>query len=257
MEKIYAPTHLPFFECLKQVFVSYPKIYKPVFVLLLVFAGIHLLDVPLHHIYWLVSLVGFIVLFLAGVYLYSGILWIAHSVLAGKAAPSVRDALHHSNGLIFKILGGIILIFLIHAGLWGLSQVMMFYAYQAYMGIISLTLLLVISMLAALFFYFTLPLIILDRLGPFQALKRSAQLVYGHWWYCFGVMFFVFAVVAVIASLGFQIYQYDSHWISAAYDFIILMIVHPLYVTLTLTLLNEIKNVEKNPVKKEVSPSPA
>ncbi|MFL1380346.1 glycerophosphoryl diester phosphodiesterase membrane domain-containing protein [Nocardiopsis protaetiae] len=70
--------------------------------------------------------------------------------------------------------------------------------------------------------YYALPIVVLERLGPFQAMARSWRLSQGHWWRTFGVwaltgvlLFFVSSILATplgIASGVFTFIDPEAGW---------------------------------------------
>src|SRR5699024_12700152 len=49
--------------------------------------------------------------------------------------------------------------------------------------------------------YFAMPIVVLERLGPGQALARSWRLTRGSWWRMFGIVLLTLVLVSVVTML--------------------------------------------------------
>ncbi len=99
-----------------------------------------------------------------------------------------------------------------------------------------------------LYIYFALPLIILDRTGVLLAFEDSLHLVAGNWWRTFIILLpiVILMVLFALVNYGFNSY-YTSHYFFII-DFIYQLLFYPLIISVTLTMLNELKLRKRKPL---------
>ena len=90
-------------------------------------------------------------------------------------------------------------------------------------------------------FYFALPLIVLEKNGVFKSFENSVKLVWGSWWFTFGILLIVHFVVIAIGLLVTSIIPSRDIIILALWNFIFSIFAYPLIISTTLTLLHHLK----------------
>lgn len=131
------------------------------------------------------SLVQFAVFFLGLLVLTSAQIWIAFERWQGRQ-PDLREAFIASRSHILRMAGLIVL-------------------YVVALVLMSIT---VVGIPAAIFFgvawTLAVPVLVIERLGPRAALRRSRALVRGHWWRVVGLAL-VLTFVQLVVAFGFRI----------------------------------------------------
>ncbi len=131
------------------------------------------------------SLLQFAVFFLGLLVLTSAQIWIAFERWQGRQ-PDVRDAFMASRSHLLRMAGLIVL----------------------YVGALALMSVSVIGIPAAIFFgvawALAIPVLVIERLAPRAALRRSRALIRGHWWRVVGLAL-VLTFVQIVVAFGFRL----------------------------------------------------
>jgi len=231
---------LPFWRLVMKIFVAYSRIFKPILILVLLTGLVHLLDIPLQMLYWPVAILGLVVAFLFSIFLYATILWLGHQVLSGHSY-TIEKSFGYAYSRFFPLIGGVLILVLINMGLWVVHVGIGYLGHQLYAHSIFLILLVGLIFFFGVLLFFILPSIIIDGLNPITAVKRSVQLVYGRWWYCFGVLFLVIMLMTAVTSTGAIFHATRHHAYLVVFDFVLFVLGYPLFIAMTLMLLNEVK----------------
>lgn len=240
MEKFFSDKPRPLGQVVKSIFLAYIHIYKPIFVLLVAFSLLHVGDSFIRGMSWPILTAVFVVLLLLGVFLYTAMLKIGNEVLYGEPY-GLYDVVKLARDRLLMILAGVFLLVAIQAVIWLVSYGISFLGVQFYALTIALIVLVSFAFYVMVLVYFVLPLIALEDMNPFAALRKSVGLVYGHWWICFSLIGGMFLMMSLLGTVGVVTQFADHEFFVHLADFLMLMIMTPLYIGLTLVLLHELE----------------
>jgi len=93
----------------------------------------------------------------------------------------------------------------------------------------------------SILFMFYLPLILFDGMGVFDAIKGSCQLVWGHWWFTFALIFIPTLLLVFLTLLFMTLFGKENAFLTTVFDVVVLTIVTPFLQAVILTQFNNLK----------------
>lgn len=167
------------------------------------------------HRLWLV------VIDLASLLFFVGVLWRTHCVIIKKHEPLAEDLSKGTRKLFACLIAGILqcaILFGVSVTIYGVLLV--FQSYQLLFqnnlfGLIFTTLVffgqLMLILYVATLFFFTIPLITIEDNHIFRALERSILLAWNHWWRVFSVQTTPWLVYLVLLIVIRYVFHIDIH----------------------------------------------
>jgi len=228
------------FAIIADSFRSYVQVYKQIFLLTLAVAVLHLLNgfIVLFDPY--VGTVASILITFVGVYFYGAMLYAVQMDFMGEP-KTFLEALTYSKSRYLPMLAGLLIWFLyfILFGVFGFAiGKVATILHIAFFWHVFLS----VAMIYLLFlWYFSMPLIILDKFHALTAFLTSSKLVFMHWWRVCLVMGFVAFVAFALFQIGFYFISFEHPVWLVIYNFILVVVIYPAFITATLLLLNDLK----------------
>ncbi|GAA1083219.1 glycerophosphoryl diester phosphodiesterase membrane domain-containing protein [Nocardiopsis metallicus] len=205
----------------------------------------------------LLSLVGGLITLVGGAILLGLLAAVVAMAVLGRrltvaeAWEAVRGQVGSIIGLAFIKLGMQIImaiVFFIAMMIVVFVAVLLSFAFQSFGAAVAVGLLIVLVGIAAVAapalwiwirLYYAMPLVVLERLGPFQAIARSWRLSQGAWWRTFGYWLLALLIVFVVnlilglpfgVVLGFDVLPYGDYGVvvTAVISYVITVLVYAL-----------------------------
>lgn len=252
----YSSTPLGFWHLVKNCFTSYMPIYKKAWPIILVAAFLMFLEALVQApvvIMW----ITIVIFFLIRAFINAMIFHEGNQALAAHPVPA-HDSYVAAKTKYFSFL----LCFFVLYLLLKLLFLSVFIGIVGTMGIDTSTLayylastppaisswlgwlcwLLAILFFVLLFFVCFAPaLVVTKNLDGIAALKESAELVKWHWWRVLGILAVIFIFIGIVFYFVDIIYPVDSIIIVAIRAFIFTILIYPLIIGTTLTLLHDLQ----------------
>jgi hypothetical protein len=235
-----AMTPLAYHQLIKNSFAAYPFVFKKAWPLFLLAPLPHLI-LPLLFVYnqtfgW-AALFGSI---LFTWYIFAVILFRVSAGLYGTAV-SYTDAFSVAVSRYIKVLGGNVLFFaalliigLAEFSIWLTVDVM--FSSVALMGAF-----IIIDAFLFTLIYFAIPIIVLDKLNVLPAFGHSAILVKRSWFRTFMVLLSILMVIMGLGMFGILLTSTNRMLLLTLFDYVYQLVAYPLIISVTLTLLNDLK----------------
>jgi len=240
MERFFGDKPRPLGQVIKSIFLAYIHIFKPIFVLLVVFASIQFLKIFFQGATGLTLVTVSIVSLLVGIFLYTALLKIGNEVLYSEPY-GLYDVVTLARDRLLMLLAGIVLLSAIQGVIWLVSYGVGLLSAQLYAQALLAILILLAIIYVNVLLYFVIPLIALEGMNPFAALRKSVGLVYGHWWVTFSLVGGMLLITGFLISFGVIAYLELNVIYTSLIDFLVVIIMGPLYFSLTLVLLHELE----------------
>jgi MFS family permease len=205
----------------------------------------------------LLSMLGSLITLVGGAVLLGllaavvGMAVLGRRLTVAEAWEAVRGQVGSIIGLAFVKLGMQIVmavVFFVAMMVVVFVAVLLSFAFQSFGAAIAVGLLVALLGIAAVAapalwiwirLYYAMPLVVLERIGPFQAIARSWRLSQGAWWRTFGYWLLALVIVSVVnlilglpfgVVLGFDILPYGDYGVvvTAAISYVVTVLVYAL-----------------------------
>lgn len=252
----YSSTPLSFGQLIKNCFAGYGPVYKKTWQLIFLAALLIFLTSLVHLPPALLAVMN-VVLLLILAFMNAMILHRGNAGLALQNTPMQESFVVAKNKyfsfLICYVVLSISLVFLVmslfFAALAAIGPDVATLA--AYLGAMPpvlpswlawvFLLMMILFLVLILFLYVAPALVITQKLGAFAAFKQSINLVKGHWWKVLGILLLVHICIGIVFYLVDIFYPVQQPLIEAIRTLIFQVIVYPLPVATTLTLLHDLQ----------------
>jgi len=249
--KILATEPLSFGELLARCFVGYPRVFKNIWYLLLAILVMNLITAFIMR--WNVYVGGtvFILQLLLVLFLFAIALHISQTVLSDKPV-NLQESVAIAKRRYLFLLGGIILLFaimviatMIDFGIFAIGD------WSGLRGL-AFVIALIFSIFAGLIFYFSLPLIVLERHRILRNFEKSAKLFLNNPWRIAGVFIVIHFLTMLLTVAGmYFIHGPGFSPMYIVYSLLVQFFIYPLLFVTILVLLHDanLRLARKNEIK--------
>lgn len=235
-----ARTPLTYHELVKNSFAAYPFVFKKAWPLFLLAPVPHLI---LPFLFIFNPTFGWAALFgsiLFTWYFFTVILFRVSAGLHGTPM-SYSQAFASSVSRYLKVLGGNVLFFVALLVI-GLAEFSIWLTVDVVFSSVALmAVFIVIDAILFTLIYFAIPIIILDKLNVLPAFGSSAILVKRSWFRTFMVLLTMLVVILGLGMFGIILTSTNRLLLLTLFDYIYQLLAYPLIISVTLTLLNDLK----------------
>ena len=241
-------------DLLGDTFKRYGKVLKAILPLILLAAVVkdvylYLGGMPKNHIWHIVVVV---VIALIEIYLWSAALYSANTILKGEPEKlsAVCKTIYNKSSSIYAGIFALVLVLclIFFVGYLISNVVILLLAKKAIVrGLSYLIFIGLPAMFALVLFFFTVPLLILEKMNVWPAFRESVRLVWYRYWLHAFIPYAAIVISMLIMSPatkhGAWLLSYHLNFI---FDVIILALIAPLIINFTLLSLNDLRLRQKN-----------
>lgn len=236
-EKILKP--LSFFEAVKEIAIFYVKVFKHIFLLVVLASLLQAIVSALMPENPSVGLAISILSSVVAMFFYAWILYHANTVYLNEPVKP-KESLNHAKKRFLPLIGVLLLYILLVAVLTAFAFALQLLGASFHIEYITIALVVLLFIFIFTLLALTMPALVLDNLSAYRSFEHSVKLVWGHWWRTFGLII-IFVVPIILLSLAvLLIPTRNILWITL-YEFIFHILTYPLMISLIIVIYHDLK----------------